>query len=70
MTTANPGGDERRPLLRALALGLVLFAAALALACWTVPEWQVQPLPERGLFERRYPEIPHQNRLRDATGRP
>ena len=77
MTTENRSAEAardaaaaRKPLLRALALGLALFAAGLVLAHLTLPEWQAPSLPDRGLFERRYREIARELGLRPAAGRP
>lgn len=59
-----------RPPLRALAAGLALFAAGLALALAWLPEWRRQPLPERGFFVARYQEVARQLGLRPAPGTP
>lgn len=66
---AGPGAHGW-PALRALAAGLALFAAGLALAKATLPEWRHPPLPDRAFFVARYQEAAGRLGLRLAPGSP
>jgi Stage II sporulation protein E (SpoIIE) len=59
-----------RRLLAFLLLGLLTFAAGVALARAWLPEWQVGELHDQGFYAARYRELAHRLGVRLAPGRP